>query len=120
MVLRRSDLQGRPRETRHAPKTFLGKTGNLDGTDVIEIIFQQPVTAEYLAGKIYRFLVREELSPALRTTLGAVLRTHDYQVKPFLEVLFSLEGLLLPASYGGHIKGPVEHIGGDDEAARNA
>src|SRR6185295_19022416 len=37
-------------------KQFLGSSGNFDGADVIKIIFEQPVTAEFLAGKIYRFL----------------------------------------------------------------
>ena len=45
------------------------------------------VEAEYLAGKIYRFLVRDDLSAALRTQLGAVLRQHDYQVKPLLTAM---------------------------------
>src|SRR5436189_4739971 len=44
-------------------KTFLGKTGNFDGVDVIDIIMQQPVTSRYIAGKIYRYFVRQELSP---------------------------------------------------------
>jgi hypothetical protein len=92
------------------PKTFLGRTGNFDGVDVIRIIFEQPVTAEFLAGKIYRFLVRDELSPELRRALGAVLRHHDYEVKPLLSVIFSSKDFYSQASYGGHIKGPVEHV----------
>jgi hypothetical protein len=91
-------------------KTFLGRTGNFDGVDVLKIIFEQPVTAEYLAGKIYRFLVRDELSPELRRKLGAVLRDHDYEVKPLLSVIFSSKDFYSEASYGGHIKGPVEHL----------
>jgi uncharacterized protein (DUF1800 family) len=91
-------------------KTFLGRTGNFDGTEVLKIIFEQPVTAEYLAGKIYRFLVRDELSPALRQKLGAILREHDYEVKPLLTVIFSSKDFYSEASYGGHIKGPVEHL----------
>ena len=91
-------------------KTFLGRTGAFDGVDVLKIIFEQPVTADYLAGKIYRFLVREELSPALRTKLGAVLRSHDYDVKPLLAVIFASKDFYSQASYGGHIKGPVEHM----------
>ena len=39
-------------------KTFLGQTGRLDGVDVIDIIMQQPATADYIAGKIYRYFVR--------------------------------------------------------------
>src|SRR5256885_4790596 len=32
-------------------KTFLGKTGRLDGVDVIDIIMQQPATADFIAGR---------------------------------------------------------------------
>lgn len=91
-------------------KTFLGKTGNFEGVDAVRIIFEQPVTAEYLAGKIYRFLVRDELSPALQKKLGAVLRESDYEVKPLLTVILSSRDFYSEASYGAHIKGPVEHM----------
>jgi uncharacterized protein DUF1800 len=91
-------------------KTFLGRTGQFDGVEAVKIMFEQPVTAEYLAGTIYRFLVRDELSSDLRTKLGAVLRSHDYEVKPLLAVIFSSRDFYSQASYGGHIKGPVEHM----------
>jgi uncharacterized protein DUF1800 len=91
-------------------KTFLGRTGRFDGVDAVRLIFEQPVTAEYLAGKIYRFLVRDELSSDLRRKLGAVLRSHDYEVKPLLAVICSSRDFYSQASYGGHIKGPVEHV----------
>jgi len=91
------------------PKTFLGRTGNFDGVEVLRIIFEQPVTAEFFAGRIYRFLVRDELSPALRTRLGNVLRDSDYEVKPLLTAIFSSRDFYSQASYGGHVKGPVEH-----------
>jgi len=92
------------------PKTFLDRTGNFDGVAVIRLIFEQPVTAEYLASKIYRFLVRDELSPALRTKLGAILRDNNFEVKPLLTVIFRSRDFYSAATYGGHIKGPVEHL----------
>jgi len=91
-------------------KTFLGRSGNFDGVDVLRIVFEQPVTAEFLAGKIYRFLVRDELSPGLRAKLGALLRDNDYAVKPLLTAILSSRDFYSQASYGGHIKGPVEHL----------
>jgi hypothetical protein len=91
-------------------KTFLGQTGNFDGVDVVRIIFEQPVAAEYLAGKIYRFLVRDELGPDLGRKLGAILRDNKYEVKPLLRVILSSKDFYSQASYGGHIKGPVEHL----------
>ena len=91
-------------------KAFLGSSGNFDGVDVLNIIFEQPVTAEFLAAKIYRFLVRDEISPALRRRLGKVLRDADYEVKPLLTAIFTSRDFYSAASYGGHIKSPVEHM----------
>ncbi len=91
-------------------KTFLGRTGNFDGVDAVKIIFEQPVTAEYLAGRIYRFLVRDDLSPELRTKLGIVLRDSHFELKPLLTTILSSKDFYSEASYGAHIKGPVEHL----------
>jgi len=92
------------------PKTFLGRTGNFDGVDAVKIIFEQPVTAEFLAGKIYRFLVRDELSQELKRKLGAILRDSHYEIKPLLRAILSSKDFYSQASYGAHIKGPVEHM----------
>ncbi len=89
-------------------KTFLGKTGNFDGTQVIDIIMQQPATADYIAGKIYRYFVRQDLSPELQKQLGAVLRDSHYEITPLLEKIFSSRDFYSPASVGTEIKGPVE------------
>jgi hypothetical protein len=99
-----------PEKHDNAAKTFLGRTGNFDGVDVLKIIFEQPATAEYLAGKVYRFLVRDDLPPDLRKQLGAILRDSDYQLKPLLTAIFSSKDFYSQASYGSHIKGPVEHM----------
>ena len=91
-------------------KTFLGRTGNFDGVDALEIILDQPVTAEYIATKIFRFFVREDVSPALGAQLGAVLRDNDYELQPLLTTLFLSRDFYSEASHGTHIKGPVEHV----------
>jgi hypothetical protein len=89
-------------------KTFLGKTGRFDGVDIIDIIMQQPVTADYIAGKIYRFFVRQEISPELQKQLGAVFRKNNYEIKPLLETIFLSRDFYSPASVGTQIKSPVE------------
>jgi hypothetical protein len=89
-------------------KTFLGKTGHFDGVNVIDIIMQQPITADYIAGKIYRYFVREDLSPELQKQLGSVLRDHDYQIAPLMETILLSRDFYSAASVGTHIKGPVE------------
>jgi uncharacterized protein (DUF1800 family) len=92
------------------PKTFLGRTGNFDGVDILATILQQKVTAEFIAGKIYRFFVREDLSPPLQARLGALLRDNDYQVAPLLRTLFLSRDFYSAPSFGTRIKGPIELI----------
>jgi hypothetical protein len=89
-------------------KNFLGKTGRFDGVDVIDIIMQQPATADFIAGKIYRFFVRENLSPELQTQLGSVLRESHYQIAPLLEKIFQSRDFYSPASVGTQLKSPVQ------------
>ncbi|MBV8845640.1 MAG: DUF1800 domain-containing protein [Bryobacterales bacterium] len=89
-------------------KTFLGKTGRFDGVDVVKIIMDQPVTAEYIAGKIYRYFVRQDLSPDLQKKLGVVLRQNNYEIKPLLETIFLSRDFYSPASVGTRIYSPVE------------
>ena len=89
-------------------KTFLGRTGRFDGVNVIDIIMQQPVTADFIAGKIYRYFVRQDLSPELQKKLGAVLRENKYEIKPLLEAIFLSRDFYSPASVGTRIYSPVE------------
>ncbi|HTS50351.1 MAG TPA: DUF1800 domain-containing protein [Bryobacteraceae bacterium] len=89
-------------------KTFLGKTGNFDGADIIKIILEQPATADFIAAKIYRFFVREDLSPQLQAKLGSTLRNSNYEITPLLEQIFLSRDFYSPASVGTAIKGPIE------------
>src|SRR5262245_42834128 len=89
-------------------KTFLGKSGNFDGVDVIDIILQQPVTARFIAGKVYRYFVRQELSPELQARLGNVLRDANYNMSSLLETIFLSRDFYSPPSVGTQIKSPVQ------------
>ena len=88
-------------------KTFLGKTGPLNGEDVIDTILAQPVTAEYVSGKIYRNFVRDEVPPAVRAELGRSFRASGYQIKPLLKRIFLSKDFYGPASTATQIKSPV-------------
>jgi len=89
-------------------KNFLGHSGNFDGVEIIDLIMQQPVTAEYIASKIYRFFVRQEISPALATELGNTFRDADYDVATLLETIFLSKDFYSAPSVGSQIKSPVQ------------
>ena len=89
-------------------KTFLGKTGPFDGGDIINIILDQPATADFIAAKMYRYFVRQDLSTQLQVQLGSTLRDANYEIKPLLERIFLSRDFYSAASVGTAIKGPVE------------
>jgi hypothetical protein len=91
-------------------KTVLGQSGNFDGVEVIDIILQQPATADFIACKLYRYLVRDPVDPGLQAELGAILRDADYRLKPLLRTMFLSRDFYGPASMGTHIKGPAELV----------
>ncbi len=97
-----------PKQHDDGPKTVLGRTGNFDGVQVIDIILARPVTSEYIGSKLYRYFVREEVSPEMRVRLGKLLRDKQYEIGPFLEAVFASRDFYSDASVGTRIKPPVE------------
>ena len=91
-------------------KTFLGRTGPLDGEDIIDTILAQPVTAEYMAAKLYRFFVRDEVSQSMKADLGRTYRDSRYQMKPLLKRMFLSRDFYSPPSFATQIKSPVQLV----------
>ena len=89
-------------------KRILGQSGNFDGVQVIDLILAQPVTAEFIAAKIYRYLVREELSDAVKKQLGTELRNQRYELAPLLKKILLSRDFYSAPSMATHIKSPVE------------
>jgi uncharacterized protein (DUF1800 family) len=92
------------------PKTVLGKTGHFDGVQVIDIILSKPVTSAYVATKLYKNFVREDVTPEMRIRLGKLLRDAKYEIAPFLETVFLSKDFYSDASVGTRIKPPVELV----------
>lgn len=88
-------------------KTFLGRTGALDGTDIIDTILAQDATGEFVAAKLYRYFVRDDLSTSVRTELGRSFKASGYQLKPLLKRIFLSKDFYSQASMATQIKSPV-------------
>ncbi len=88
-------------------KTVFGKSGNFDGEDVIDLILEQPATARFIAGKVYRFFVRDNPAPSTLDALAAKLRGSGYDLAVLLETILASRDFYAPASVGTQIKSPV-------------
>ena len=91
-------------------KTFLGQKGPFNGEDIIDIILKQPVTAEFVSGKLYRYFVREDVPASVRASLGRTFRESGYQIKPLLKQIFLSRDFYSPPAHATQIKSPVQLV----------
>ena len=89
-------------------KEFLGKRGAFDGEEIVDIILAQPVTAEFVSSKIYRFFVREGPTAATKTRLANIFREAEYELKPLLRAIFLSRDFYSAHSVATQIKSPVQ------------
>lgn len=91
-------------------KTFFGETARYDGVGIIDRILAAPATPRYISGKLYKFFVRDDLSPELRAALGSRLRESHYNIASLLETIFLSKDFYADTSRGSRIKSPVEFV----------
>jgi uncharacterized protein (DUF1800 family) len=91
-------------------KTVLGKRAALDGVQVIDLLLAQPQSAQFIATKIYRFFVQDEVDANTQALLGKLLRDKNLNTAAFLETLLASQHFHQTA--GRQIKSPVELVVG--------
>jgi uncharacterized protein (DUF1800 family) len=91
-----------------ASVTVLGKTAKFDLNSLIDHIFAQKATAEFICRKLYQEFVYYKPNEAFVTQMAAVLRSNNYELKPLLKFLFTSDEFYTPAYLGSKIKNPTE------------
>jgi len=93
-------------------KTFLGKTGNFDGDDIIDIILEQKATAKFITKKIYKFFVNENVDDEKSEKLAESFYNSNYDLQKLMNEIFASEWFYDAKNIGTHIKSPVELLVG--------
>jgi len=93
-------------------KTFLGKTGNFDGDDIIDIILTQKATAKFITQKIYKFFVNDELDHETIDSLANLFYQSNYDLEKLMNKIFSSDWFFDQKNIGQRIKSPVELLVG--------
>ena len=93
-------------------KTVLGKTGNFDGEEVLDILLQQKQTAKFITQKLYKFLVNEQVDNAKVEWLADRFYKNEYDISKLLEDIFTSDWFYEEKNIGAKIKSPVELIAG--------
>jgi len=93
-------------------KTFLSRTGNLNGDEVIAQIVAQPQAARFITAKLWNYFAGQPPADELNGALAAVFREHGNNFKPLLRVMFRSEEFYDPAVVRNQVKGPVQWLVG--------
>lgn len=93
-------------------KTFLGKTGNFTGDDVLNIIVEQKATAEFITTKIYTFFVNEKPDLQIIKNLSENFYQSGYDIKKLMNEIFTSSWFYDKKNIGNRIKSPTELFAG--------
>lgn len=94
-------------------KTILGKTGNFDGDDVLNILLEQKQTAKYITKKICKFFVNENsIDESKVNWLADRFYQTNYDISSLMQDIFTSDWFYDEKNMGSNIKSPVELLVG--------
>lgn len=111
------EFQFRKKQHNNQAINVLGKTipsnGIKAGEEVLEQLLDHPQTAIYLSTKLYKhFISHDNIDQKTIDTLANTLRSNNYEIKPWLKVLFLSDSFKQQALKGTLIKSPIDLIVG--------
>lgn len=93
-------------------KTFLGKTGNFVGEDIINMLLEQKQTARFITQKIYKYFVNDTVDTVKVEWLSDRFYKNDYDIKQLLEDIYLSDWFYDEKNIGSRIKSPIELLAG--------
>ena len=93
-------------------KTVLGKTGDFDGDEVLEILLEQKQTAKFISQKIYRFFVNDMIDQPKVDWLADRFYKSGYDIGRLMEDIFTSDWFCEGKNIGCKIKSPIELLVG--------
>lgn len=94
-------------------KTFMGKSGNFDGDDILNMILENKKTSEFVTTKIYKFFVNESEPDKNRIKdLAGNFYDSGYDIQKLLMDIFTSDWFYEDKNIGVNIKSPTELIVG--------
>jgi uncharacterized protein (DUF1800 family) len=102
----------RPKSHDDGQKTFMGKTGNFVGEDILDMIVDNKQTAVFISTKLYRYLVNDVLDQTHISQMADVFYNSKYEIKPLLQFVFLSDWFYDDKNIGNLVKSPVELLTG--------
>jgi len=106
------DVWLNPRLHDDGTKTFLGRTGDFSGTDIVDIIFEQPAAARFIAANLLDFFVYNDPEPQLVEAVADLVRKNNFNLQPVMSTILRSNVFYSDRAYRALVKSPVEFVVG--------
>ncbi|MCK6445215.1 MAG: DUF1800 domain-containing protein [Planctomycetes bacterium] len=90
-------------------KTILGRTGNFDGEQLVEILLSRPACARHIATRLIRYFEGVEPTRDRVGEYAVFLVANDWRIEPFLRKLFLDPSFYRDAALGARVMSPIEY-----------
>jgi uncharacterized protein (DUF1800 family) len=111
-VTRQGEFAFNRRQHDTGRKTVLGVTGNLDGDDVIDVIFSQPGHGKHMARELFRFFVHDSPDEASVSRLADVYVKSGFSIRELVRQILLSPEFKSDQAYMAQIKSPIEYTVG--------
>ncbi len=102
----------RPAQHDDGEKTFLGRTGNFDGGDIVSIIVSQPIHQRFICRKLLEFFVYSDPEPELVDALARTYALSGYDIAQTVGVILRSNVFYSSRAYRAVPKSPIEFVVG--------
>ena len=102
----------RPEDHDETDKDFLGRRGNFNGEDIIDIIAMRPATSWFISGKLYNYFVSDTANEEATAFLAEEYRKSGGNIRSMLRALFLSDYFKSEAVWYDKIKSPAELVVG--------
>jgi uncharacterized protein (DUF1800 family) len=96
----------------NSAKTVLGRSGDFDGDQVLDILLAQPQTAEFITRKLWREFVSPDPDDAEVKRIARQFRDAHYDIKVALYGLLTSNAFYAPQNRATLVKSPIELVVG--------
>jgi uncharacterized protein (DUF1800 family) len=97
-----------PRYFDSGQKTFMGKTGNFTGDDIVEMLVPMRATAERLSTRLFSFFAYQNPEPEIVKHLADTFQQSHYNVGAVVREIFSMDAFFSAKAYRALVKAPAE------------
>ncbi len=91
-------------------KTFMSRTGDFDGWDIMDIIFEQPAASTFITTKLWKYFAYDEPEPEVVAGLADTLRTNNFEIQPMLREMLMSRAFYSGKAMGQQVKSPAQFV----------